>query len=139
MDLLNLSLIGWLFSIGTGLALACGIWLIVVIHLRDEIARKALASRVIDDTVLFGIWILGLSGGIGVLLGKSWSRVVLELFCWALMVLLLMSCWSRFRAAAPPRTVLALSLVLFAMPVIAICIATILTLRGETALRVLAG
>ena len=102
-------------------------------------ARKALASRVIDDTVLFGIWILGLSGGIGVLLGKSWSRVVLELFCWALMVLLLMSCWSRLRLAPPPRITLTLSLALFVLPVVAICVATILTLRSETALRVLAG
>ncbi|MEO8144016.1 MAG: hypothetical protein ABI654_07365 [Betaproteobacteria bacterium] len=139
MDLLNLSLIGWLFSAGSGLALVCGIWLIVVIHLRDEIARKELAARVIDDSVLFGIWLLGLAGGIGVLLGKSWSRVVLELFCWALMGLLMMSCWSRFRAAPPPRKMLALSLALFALPVVAICAATILSLRGDTALRVLAG
>ena len=139
MDLLHVSLIGWLFSIGSGLALAFGGWLIVGIHLRDETARKELAARALDDSVLFGIWILGLAGGIGVLLGKSWSRVVLELFCWALMVLLLMSCWSRLRAAPPPRGMLALSLALFVLPVVAVCVATILTLRGETALRVLSG
>ena len=139
MDVLNLQLIGWLFSAGSGLALALGIWLIVGIHLRDEAARKELAARVLDDSLLFGIWILGLAGGIGVLLGKSWSRVVLELFCWALMVLLLMSSWSRLRLAPPPRITLMLSLALFVLPVVAICVATILTLRSETALRVLAG
>ena len=70
MDLLSLSLIGWLFSIASGLALVLGGWLIAAIHLRDEAARKELAARVLDDTVLFGVWILGLAGGIGILLEK---------------------------------------------------------------------
>jgi len=139
MDLLNLDLIGWLFTLGPGLALVFGIWLIVGIHLRDETARKELAARVLDDSLLFGIWILGLAGGIGVLLDKSWSRVVLELFCWTLMILLFLSVWNRWRAAPPPRGMLALSLAMFIVPIVAICVATILTLRGETALRVLSG
>ncbi len=139
MDLLNLSLIGWLYSIGCGLALAFGIWLIVGIHLHDPAARKELAARVLDDTLLFGIWILGLAGGIGVLQEKSWSRPVLELFCWVLMVLLCLSAFNRWRAAPPPRTMLTLSLAMFVVPVAAICVATIVTLRGETAVRVLSG
>lgn len=139
MDVLNLALVGWLFTLASVFALAVGAWLIVGIHLRDDAARKELARRVIDDTVLFGIWILGLAGGIGVLLEKSWSRVVLELFCWVLMVLLCMSVWSRWRAAPPPRFGLTISLALFVVPIIAICVATILTLRGETALKVLSG
>lgn len=139
MDLLNLSLIGWLFSIGSALALVLGAWLIAVIHVRDEIARKELAARVIDDMALFAVWIMGLAGGIGVLLDKSWSRPVLELFCWVLMVLVALSSFSRFRVAPRPRGMLALSLVLFALPIAVICVATILTLRGETALRVLSG
>lgn len=139
MDLLNLSLIGWLFSIASGLALVLGGWLIVVIHLRDEGARKELAARVLDDTVLFGVWFLGLAGGIGVLLDKSWSRPVLELFCWVLMVLVSLSAVNRWRAAPRPRGILALSLALFVLPIAAFCVATILTLRGETALRVLSG
>lgn len=139
MDLLNLSLIGWLFSIASGLALVLGGWLIAVIHLRDDAARKELAARVLDDTVLFGVWILGLAGGVGVLLDKSWSRPVLELFCWVLMVLVTLSAIGRWRAAPRPRGLLALSLVLFVLPIAAFCVATILTLRGETALRVLSG
>ena len=43
---------------------------------------------------LFGIWILGFAGGVGLLLGKSWSRVALELFCWALIMLVLMASYS---------------------------------------------
>jgi hypothetical protein len=139
MDLLSLSLIGWLFTIGSALALILGGWLIAVIHLRDEAARKELAARVLDDTVLFGVWILGLAGGIGVLLDKSWSRLVLELFCWVLMALVSLSAFSRWRAAPRPRGMLAVSLALFVLPIAAFCVATILTLRGETALRVLSG
>jgi hypothetical protein len=139
MDLLSLSLIGWLFTIGSALALILGGWLIAVIHLRDEAARKELAARVLDDTVLFGVWILGLAGGIGVLLDKSWSRLVLELFCWVLLVLVTLSAVSRWRAAPRPRGMFAVSLALFVLPIAVFCAATILTLRGETALRVLSG
>jgi hypothetical protein len=139
MDLLDLSLIGWLFAIGSGLALAVGIWLIVGIYLHDEAARRELAARVLEDSLLFGIWIFGLAGGIGILLDKSWSRPVLEFFCWVLMVLLSLSAFGRWRAAPPPRLMLALSLAMFVLPIIAVCVATIVSLRGETAVRALSG
>lgn len=138
MDLLSLELVGWLFSITSGIALVLGI-LIVGLYCASEGMRQYLAKRVVEDAVLFAIWSLGLAGGIGVLLGKVWSRPVLELFCWTLMVLLLMSCWSRLRTAPAPRNMRALQLALFVMPVVAFCIATIVTLRSEAALRVLAG
>ena len=139
MDVLNLALVGWMYAVGCAIALVLGIWLILNLHYSGEDARRQLASRVIDDSLLFGIWILGLAGGIGVLLEKSWSRWVLELFCWTFMVLLFMSAFSRWRAAPPPRGLLLASLALFIVPLLAVCIATILTLRGETALRMLAG
>lgn len=139
MNLLDLALIGWLFSIGSGIALALGVWLIVFMHYGGVGARKPLAKRVLEDALLFGIWSLGLAGGIGVLQGRAWSRPVLELFCWTLMVLMLMSCWSRLRMAPSPRAMLGISMLLFVLPVTAVCIAAILTLRSETALRLLAG
>jgi hypothetical protein len=138
MELLNLALIGWLFAVGSGIALALGV-LIVGLYYGRGGARTQPGRRVLEDLLLFAIWLLGLAGGIGVLLGKSWSRPALELFCWTLMALLLLSCWSRLREAPRPRNMRALSLALFVMPVIAVCIATILTLRSETALRVLSG
>jgi len=139
MDVLNLTLIGWLFSAGSAIAIALGMWLIIGLHRSGEDVRQRLAERVIDDSLLFGIWILGLVGGVGVLLEKSWSRWTLELFCWVLIVLAILSAISRWRAAPPPRGLLALSLALCVVPLVALCGATILTLRGETALRVLAG
>ncbi|MEK6244615.1 MAG: hypothetical protein AABM33_08930 [Pseudomonadota bacterium] len=139
MDLLNLELIGWLFSVGSGLALALGIWITIGLHNSGEGTRRYLRERALDDSLLFGIWILGMAGGVGVLHEKSWSRWVLELFCWTLMILLFLSAFSRWRAAPPPRGLLLLSLALFVLPLVAFCVGTILTLRGETALRVLVG
>lgn len=137
MELLSLGLIGWLYAVLCGGAILIGAWIIVAVHLRGD--RGALAARVVEDTILFGIWMLGLAGGIGVLLERGWSRPVLELFCWAFSVLLLMNAWTRWRAAPPPRQRFTLSLVLFVVPVLAFTVATILTLRSETALRALAG
>lgn len=137
MEPLSLDLIGWIYALLCGGAILLGAWIIIAVHLRGD--RGALAARVVEDTILFGIWTLGLAGGIGVLLGRAWSRPVLELFCWAFSVLLLMNAWSRWRASPPPRQRFALSLVLFVAPVLVFTGATILTLRSETALRVLAG
>ena len=55
-------------------------------------------------------------------------------------VLTLFSAWSRLRAtAAGQRGTLAVSLILFVLPILAVCGATIYTLRGEEALRQLSG
>jgi hypothetical protein len=126
---LPLQLIGWMYALVCAIALLLGAWLVIGVHFSGHDARKQLASRVIDDVVLFGIWILGLAGGIGTVLGRSWSGLVLEFFCWVLMVLVLMAAASRFRAATPPRITLGLSLGLFVVPVLAFCGATIYTLR----------
>lgn len=118
-----------MYTIVCAIALLVGAWLVIGVHFSGQEARKQLASRVIDDVVLFGIWIFGLAGGIGTVLGKSWSGIVLEFFCWVLMVLVTMTAVSRFRAAEPPRVTLGLSLALFVVPVLAFCGATIYTLR----------
>ena len=129
MTPLPLPLIGWMYTVVCAIALLLGAWLIIGVHFSGDEARKQLATRVIDDAILFGIWILGLAGGIGVVLGKSWSTLVLEFFCWVLIVLVSMTAVSRYRAAEPPRIMLGLSLLLFLVPVLAFCGVTIYTLR----------
>src|SRR3970282_1002886 len=138
MDLLSLELIGWLFAVASAGALALGI-LVLGLNYGREPTRDHIRKRILDDALLVLIWSLGLAGGIGVLLGKAWSRPALELFCWTLMVLMVLSCVSRLRMGPRPRALLGLSMALFVLPVAGVCIATILTLRGETALRLLAG
>ena len=133
MDTLPLALIGWLFTLASGAALLLGIWMIIGVHRSGRIARRQLEARVLDDIVLFGIWILGLAGGVGVLMLKSWAPLVLQLFCVTLTVLIVLSAWNRLRASTPPRTLLIASLLLFAIPVLVFCVATVLTLRGDAA------
>jgi len=138
MVLLSLELIGWLFAVVSGIALALGV-LMIGLYCAREGMRAYAGKRLLEDAVLVFIWLLGLAGGVGVLLGKGWSRPALELFCWTLMVMLVMSCWTRVREAPPPRNMRAIQLALFVLPVIAVCVATIVTLRSETALRTLSG
>ena len=139
MGELPLPVIGWLYTIVSTAALLLGAYLVAGLHLQGEAARSQLAARVLEDAVLFGIWLLGLAGGVGVLLLEPWSRVLLEFFCWVIVVLTLFSAYKRLRAAGPVRRgTLALSAALFVLPVIAVCGATIFTLRGEEAIRLLA-
>ena len=133
MDSLPLPVIGWAFTIACAGALMLGAWMIIGVHRSGPEARGRLAARVLDDTLLFAIWILGLAGGIGVLRIKSWGATVLELFCWTLSLLVLLSCWNRLRVSTPPRVMLVFSILLFAVPIIVFCAATILTLRSEAA------
>lgn len=139
MDLLPLAVIGWLIVVACGIALAIGIWMVIGLHFSGPDAKKHLASRVLDDTILFSIYILGLVGGIGLLRGKSWSAAAVQLFCWTLIALVLLSAWQRWRAAPPPRNLLLVSLLLFVVPLIVFCVFSILTLRSAPALGALGG
>jgi hypothetical protein len=139
MDELPIAVIGWLFAVACALALVLGIGVIISLHFSGTEARKHLASRVVDDTILFGIWILGLAGSIGLLLGKSWSPAAMQFFCWTLMALVLLSGWQRLRTAPKPRTLFALSVLLFAVPIVIFCVATIMTLRNEAVVGRLGG
>lgn len=140
MQALPLLVIGWLYTLVSSAALPLGAHFVVGLHLQGEAARRHLARSVLDDVELFGIWILGLAGRIGVLLLQSWSRPLLEFFCWVLSVLTLFSAYSRLREPGPgPRGTRALSLALFVLPILVVCGATIYTLRGAEVLRLLSG
>lgn len=140
MDALPLELIGWLYTVGCGAALLVGTWLTVGILLHGgEQGRRELAARLLEDLLLFSIWLLGLAGGIGVLAGQGWSRPALQFFCLTLMVLLVLSALRRYHAMPAPRLVPGISLAIFIAPAIAFCIATILTLRSEEAVKALGG
>lgn len=139
MELLPLPVIGWIAVLLSGSAIAIGAWLIAGMHLQGGELRKHLAARALEDTVLFGIWVLGFAGGVGLLLLKPWSRVVLELFCWVLILLVAMSSYSRLRDAPPPRMHLFMGHLLFIIPIVAFGAATILSLRSPAALALLTG
>src|SRR6266568_3378622 len=140
---LSLAFIGWFFSLICAGALALGAALIAIMARAGDLERRYLGYSVWNDLLLAAIWALGLAGGIGVLRLQPWGRYLLELFCWALIVLMLLSSASRLYALrqpepGPPRVnwLGAISgVTLIVIPIVAICAATIVTLRSPEALK----
>ena len=140
---LPLAFIGWFFTLICALALAVGAALIAIMARAGDLQRRYLSYSIWNDLVLAAIWVLGLAGGIGVLRIEPWGRYLTELFCWALIVLALLSAASRLYALRQPDpdapsvnwlgAIAGVTLVL--IPILAICAATIVTLRSPEAMK----
>lgn len=147
MDLtLPLPFIGWFFTIASVLALGLGAVLIMALHRAGELERRFLSKTAWNDAALFAIWFLGLAGGIGVVALEPWARHILEFFCWTLIVLVLLSVATRLYALKQHRAVEPISwvpavagLFVVLIPVVAICAATIVTLRSEAVRQAFGG
>ena len=140
---LPLAFIGWFFTLVSAGALVLGAALVLMLAGAGDLQRRYLGYSIWNDLMLAAIWVLGLAGGIGVLRLQPWGRYFLELFCWALIVLLLLSAASRLYALrqpdpqAPPANRLGAiaGVTLILIPVLAICAATIVTLRSPEAMK----
>jgi hypothetical protein len=140
---LSLAFIGWFFTAISAGALVLGAVLILALVRSGDLQRRYLSYSWVNDLVLASIWVLGLAGGVGVIRLQPWGRYLLELFCWALMVLLLLSAASRLYAIKQSSTqgepvnwlgaIAGVTLIM--IPVIAICAATIVTLRSPEAMK----
>jgi hypothetical protein len=140
---LSLAFIGWFFTLSSVGALVFGGLLALMLMRAGDLERRYLSYSVWNDLLLAAIWVLGLAGGIGVIRLQPWGRYLLELFCWALIVLLLLSAASRLYALRQPDpgqppvnwlgAVGGITLVL--IPILAICAATIVTLRSPEAMK----
>jgi hypothetical protein len=140
---LPLAFIGWFFALTSGGALLLGAALIFMLARAGDLERRYLSYSYLNDMILAAVWLLGLFGGIGVIRLQPWGRYLLELFCWSLIVLLLLSSASRLYALkqpdpdAPPVNWLGAiaGLTLILIPALAICVVTIVTLRSPEALK----
>lgn len=146
MEPLPLALVGWLFTLLSAAALIVGAILLTAMHRSGELQRRFLAKTVWNDMLLFGIWILGLAGGLGVIELRPWGRHILEFFCWTLIALMLLSSGTRLYVASrqPPAErgswVGAIAgVTLVAIPVLVLCGVTIYTLRSEVARQAFGG
>src|SRR5258708_13396672 len=100
---LSLAFIGWFFTLTSAGAIVLGAALIVMLATAGDLHRRYLSYSIWNDLVLAAIWALGLAGGIGVIRLQPWGRYLLELFCWALIVLLLLSAPSRLPPLSHPH------------------------------------
>jgi len=139
---LSLAFIGWFFTLTSAGAIVLGAALIAMLATAGDLQRRYLSYSIWNDLVLAAIWVLGLAGGIGVIRLQPWGRYLLELFCWALIVLLLLSAASRLYALRQPDPQQPVNwlgaiggITLILIPVIAICAATIVTLRSPEAMK----
>ena len=140
---LSLAFIGWFFTLISAGAIALGAALIWIMASAGDLQRRYLGYSIWNDLVLAAIWVLGLAGGIGVLRLQPWGRYLTELFCWALIVLVLLSAASRLHALRQPNpdappvnwlgAIAGATLVL--IPILAICAVTIVTLRSPEAMK----
>lgn len=145
---LPLAFIGWFFTGISAASLVLGLVLIATLLKSGDVGQKMLGYTFWNDLVLAAIWVLGLAGGIGVLRLQPWGRYLLELFCWALIVLAPLSAASRLYALkqqpdpGAPRVnwVGALAgVAMIVIPIVAICAATIVTLRRPEVQRIFLG
>ena len=140
---LPLAFIGWFFTLTSAGALVLGAALVFMLARAGDLERRYLSYSYLNDMVLAAVWLLGLFGGIGVIRLQPWGRYLLELFCWSVIVLLLLSSATRLYAlkqpdpGVPPVNWLGAiaGIALILIPVLAICAATIITLRGPEALK----
>ncbi len=140
---LSLAFIGWFFALTSAGALAFGGLLVLMLMRAGDLERRYLSYSIWNDLVLAAIWVLGLTGGIGVIRLQPWGRYLTELFCWALIVLVPLSAASRLYALREPHperppvnwlgAIGGITLIL--IPVLAICAATIVTLRSSEAMK----
>ena len=146
MELLSLPFIGWFFTLVPAAALSIGALILFRLYHAGGLARRYAEQSLWNDLNLLAIWTGGMIGGIGVLRGQSWALWLLEFFCWVLCVLVIMSGAYRLyalkRAAGEARVnwVTAVAgVVVVALPILAFCGATILTLRSDAARQTLTG
>lgn len=138
---LPLAFIGWFFAIACFAALAIGALLLYQLFRSGRIAPEYLQSRITGDFALLLVWLIGLASAFGLLNGFSWGRTGLEYFCWVLIALTLLSGGARLasyrrQAQGPGLTprgwiVAVAGVLLVALPLIALCGVTILTLRSD--------
>lgn len=137
---LPLAFIGWFFAITSFAALTIGIVLLQQLFRSGKIPREYLQSRIVGDFALLLVWAIGLASAFALLNGYAWGRTGLEYFCWVLLALTLLSGASRLVAhgrqgegarLAPRSWVLAIAgVMLVALPLIALCVVTIHSLRS---------
>ncbi len=147
MESLSLSFVGWFFTLFSAAVLVLGISIIGWLYRAGKLSERYLQGHIWNDALLLVIWNVGLAGGIGVLARQSFGRYLLVMFCWVLIALVVLSTANRLwalrearRAGPRPDWIRAISAALvLVVPVVALCGATIVTLRSDTAWRAFVG
>ena len=149
IDPLPLKFIGLFFTIVPLAAITGGALLLRLLHRQGKLTAKNLKNySVWNDIILLGVWGVGFLGGFGVLNKRAWGATFLEYFCWVLIVLTIINALTRLkvlhddhardRDPTPINWVAAIGAALLTVvPIVALCGATIYTLKTPEVQQVL--
>jgi len=141
LDTFDLDFIGWFYASACGIVVVFGLLVFAVLYARGMIKERYKDYNILNDVMLLMIWVIGFGGAIGVLDRSQWGQFLLQLFCWMLMALVVLSTASRMYTVHKlgqgvtrrDWIQITVGMTLFVLPVILFCIATILSLRSEAA------
>lgn len=132
-------MIGGFYTLICLIALTGGIATLISLGRAGAAERAAVKRNAAKEALMFVLWAVGLVGGVGIMLHRSWGLYVLELFCYALVVMICMSIYGRYqdikrRAADEHINWLAAGagLAIVGVPIMVIAYLTIAVLRSES-------
>jgi hypothetical protein len=145
---ISLPFLGWFFLILSTVVLALGLGVLRYLHLEGKLAQRYEGYSLWNDILLLGIWIMGFTGGLGVINGKAVGGTILEYFCAVMSILVVVNSLTRIkilkaRQAADPEAppfnwaAAAAGALFVVVPVVTLCVGAIYTLRGEAAQQLL--
>lgn len=141
LDTFDLDFIGWFYATACGIVILFGLIVFAGLYARGIIKERYKDYNILNDVMLLMIWVIGFGGAIGVIDRSQWGQFLLQLFCWMLMALVVLSASSRLYTVhklgqgvtRKEWIQIFVATTLFVLPIIVFCIATILSLRSEAA------
>lgn len=140
-DTLDLNFIGWFYVTACGAVIFFGLCVFAMLYARGLIKERYKDYNLLNDVMLLMIWVIGFGGAMGVIDRSQWGQFLLQLFCWMLIALVVLSAASRMYTVyklgegvtKKDWMHIAMGISLFVVPIILFCVATILSLRSEAA------
>lgn len=140
-DTLDLDFIGWFYTVACGAVILFGLCVFAMLYARAILKERYKDYSILNDVMLLMIWVIGFGGALGVIDRSQWGQFLLQLFCWMLIALVVLSAASRMYTVhklgqgvtRKDWLHMAMGVSLFVLPIILFCVATILSLRTEAA------
>ena len=140
-DTLSLDFIGKFYAIICGAVVLFGLAIFAWLYVTGNLKSRYKDYSIFNDIMLLAIWVIGFGGAWGVLQLDPWGQFLLQLFCWMLIALVMLSAGSRLytvhklghNVSRGEWVRMGASLAAFVLPIIFFSAATILTLRSDEA------
>ena len=94
-DTLELDFIGWFYLFACGGVILFGLGVFAWLYMKGLIKERYKDYPILNDVMLLMIWVIGFGGAIGVLDRSQWGQFLMQLFCWILIALVVLSATSR--------------------------------------------